>query len=45
MVRHRIDPETTIGEEDNSYIEYIICKFYHSSSRTKDLLLIKCLHY
>jgi hypothetical protein len=46
MMRHNMDPETTIEQEkgDNTYYEYFICKSYHSSSRKKYLSLTKCLH-
>ena len=46
MVRHKMDPETTIEQEekDDAYYEYIICKSYHSSRRKKYLSLIKCFH-
>ena len=46
MIRHKIDPETTIEREegDDAYYEYIIIKFYQSSSRKKYLSSIKCLH-
>jgi hypothetical protein len=46
MVRHKMDPGTTIEQEEgnDTYYEYIICKSYHSSSPKKYLSSIKCLH-
>ena len=41
MIRHKIDPETTIErkEGDDAYYEYIICKFYQSSSQKKIFII------
>ena len=46
MVRHKMDRGAAIEQEEGNatYYEYIICKSYHSSSRTKYLSLIECLH-
>ena len=47
MVRHKMDPGTTIEQEegDDAYNEYINSKPYDSSSRKKYLSSIKCLHW